>query len=195
MKGQTSLVLAVLTTRICGSLQQRRAFSLIELMIVVAIIGILATVAIPNFQRFQGKARQSSAKSLLAGYYTAQRATYAEFNIFPGNFSGAGFKPDGEIPYRVSAANNTNASTVSGYNATCTSSSVPAGSCPTGYLTWSEGPSAAAPGGSCTTSVSGTVGGVGAFSACAGANIGASITDTWRINEAKTLTNTTVGLP
>jgi type IV pilus assembly protein PilA len=172
----------------------RRAFSLIELMIVVAIIGILATVAIPNFQRFQGKARQSSAKSLLSGYYTAQKATYSEYNIYPGNFSGAGYKPDGEIPYRVTASNNSVASTVSGYASGCTTSASTA-TCPAGYMTWTEGPSAAAPGGSCTTGVTGTVGGVGTFTACAGANIGASVTDTWRINDAKTLSNTTEGLP
>jgi len=176
------------------TLRNRRAFSLIEFMIVVAIIGILATVAIPNFQRFQGKARQSSAKSLLSGYYTAQKATYSEYNIFPGNFSGAGFKPDGEIPYRITASNNSAASTVSGYAAACITSASTA-TCPAGYMTWTEGPSAAAPGGTCTTGVTGTIGGVGTFTACAGANIGASVADTWRINDSKTLSNTTVGLP
>jgi type IV pilus assembly protein PilA len=52
-------------------------FTLIELMIVVAIIGILAAIAIPNFIRFQARARQSEAntnlKSLFTGLRTQQR--------------------------------------------------------------------------------------------------------------------------
>jgi type IV pilus assembly protein PilA len=52
-------------------------FTLIELMIVVAIIGILAAIAIPNFVRFQARARQSEAntnlKSLFTGLRTQQR--------------------------------------------------------------------------------------------------------------------------
>jgi prepilin-type N-terminal cleavage/methylation domain-containing protein len=54
-----------------------RGFTLIELMIVVAIIGILAAIAIPNFVRFQARARQSEAntnlKSLFTGLRTQQR--------------------------------------------------------------------------------------------------------------------------
>jgi prepilin-type N-terminal cleavage/methylation domain-containing protein len=55
----------------------RHGFTLIELMIVVAIIGILAAIAIPNFVRFQARARQSEVstnlKSLFTGLRTQQR--------------------------------------------------------------------------------------------------------------------------
>ena len=56
---------------------RNRGFTLIELMIVVAIIGILAAIAIPNFIRFQARARQSEVntnlKSLFTGLRTQQR--------------------------------------------------------------------------------------------------------------------------
>lgn len=61
-------------------MHDQKGFTLIELMIVVAIIGILAAVAIPNFLRYQAKSKQSEARVLLSGLYTSQVAFFAEEN-------------------------------------------------------------------------------------------------------------------
>jgi type IV pilus assembly protein PilA len=53
--------------------RQRYGFTLIELMIVVAIIGILAAIAIPNFIRFQARARQSEVNTNLKSLFTGLR--------------------------------------------------------------------------------------------------------------------------
>jgi len=61
---------------------RRGGFTLIELMIVVAIIGILAAIAIPNFLRFQLKAKSSEGKTNIAAIRTAEESFFAEFNRY-----------------------------------------------------------------------------------------------------------------
>ena len=82
-----------------------KGFTLIELMIVVAIIGILAAIAIPNFMRFQARARQSEAKTNLKGYFTAAKSRYAEDSTLNCGFCD--FKPEKGTIYDYRVSNGT----------------------------------------------------------------------------------------
>ena len=62
--------------------RKQEGFTLIELMIVVAIIGILAAIAIPNFILYQMRSRTSEAKTNLAAIKTANFAFQAEQRCF-----------------------------------------------------------------------------------------------------------------
>ncbi|MGQ0640239.1 MAG: type IV pilin protein [Gemmatimonadaceae bacterium] len=63
-------------------LKGRRGFTLIELLIVVVIIGILASFAIPNFRNTKGKARAAGLKSDLRNLATAQEAYFYDNNVY-----------------------------------------------------------------------------------------------------------------
>ena len=69
-------------------------FTLIELMIVVAIIGLLAALAIPNFIKFQTRARQSEAKANLKALFTAQKSYYGDKSTYYDESSVIGFSPE-----------------------------------------------------------------------------------------------------
>ena len=56
----------------------QKGFTLIELMIVIAIIGILAAIAIPQFVSYRHKGYNTKAKSELKNYYTACQAYLAD---------------------------------------------------------------------------------------------------------------------
>jgi prepilin-type N-terminal cleavage/methylation domain-containing protein len=57
-------------------IRSQKGFSLVELMIVVGIIGILSTLALPRFKQFQAKAKMAEAKTVLAHLFTMEQ-TYA----------------------------------------------------------------------------------------------------------------------
>jgi len=64
------------------AMRKQEGFTLIELMIVVAIIGILAAIAIPNFIQYQMRSRTSEAKTNLSAVKTAELAFMAENRCF-----------------------------------------------------------------------------------------------------------------
>ncbi len=78
---------------------QEKGFTLIELMIVVAIIGILASIAIPNFLAYSAKAKQSEAKTNLGGIFTSQIAYRAEFDSYQPSLSQLTWAPVGSTKY------------------------------------------------------------------------------------------------
>jgi type IV pilus assembly protein PilA len=68
----------------------QKGFTLIELMIVVAIIAILAAIAIPAYQDYLIRSQVSEGASLAAGAKTAVSEYYANYGVAPANEAAAG---------------------------------------------------------------------------------------------------------
>lgn len=84
--------------------KNQKGFSLIELMMVVVIIGVLAGVGVPQYQKFQMRAKQSEVKTLLSSMYTSQRAFFAEWNQYYGDFNAVGYGLSGDLGYFMAFA-------------------------------------------------------------------------------------------
>ncbi len=77
------------------TLRQEEGFTLVELMIVVAIIGILAAVAVPNYQKYQARARQGEAKTSLSAIYTVEKSYVVEHSSYSQCMVDIGYQPEG----------------------------------------------------------------------------------------------------
>ena len=83
-----------------------KGFTLIELMIVVAIIGILAAIAIPNFLRYQAKSKQSEAKANLGAIFTSEVSYKSEHDTYTTR-ANLDWAPTGTTRYAYSVTNAT----------------------------------------------------------------------------------------
>jgi len=102
------------------TVRQKSGFTLIELMIVVAIIGILAAIAIPNFIKFQARSKQGEAKANLKSLFTAQRSYFQERDKYLDTIGDIGFGPERGNRYAYFNGGGTwqDRSTLSGASAT-----------------------------------------------------------------------------
>jgi len=79
-----------------------KGFTLVELMVVVAIIGILSAVAIPQFQTYQAKSRTAEAKIQLSALYQAEISLMSDYDNFGSCLAFAGFtRPAGQYYYAI----------------------------------------------------------------------------------------------
>lgn len=80
-------------------------FTLVELMIVVAILSLVAAIAVPNYLRYMAKSRQSEAKMNLGAVFVSEASYFGEFSRY-GTFAETGFVVAAAVnryAYRVGA--------------------------------------------------------------------------------------------
>lgn len=178
-------------------LKNNKGFSMIELMVVVAIIGIIMTISLPNYQKFKSKAKQTNAKAELTGVFMSEQNFSIEYGKYHNNLPYVGYIPDGYPKKGGTGADkncpNATATTFANtrYYATGFSgsddpqiASLGAIPCP-GVLHYKS---------TVNTGISpaGTVPGDGSFLAVASGELDGT-PDEWTINENKVLINTVKG--
>lgn len=84
-----------------------QGFTLVEMMVTVAIIGIIMMIAVPSYQGFQARARQKEGLNQLNAFYSAAQSTRSEFGVYPGNLVQTGYQPAGELNYRLRSNDGT----------------------------------------------------------------------------------------
>ncbi len=80
-------------------IREQRGFSLIELLIALAIIGILATLAIQQFFAYRTRSMQAEVKANLAAFKLSEDTTFAEFNYYTDDLTKLSWRPEGSPRY------------------------------------------------------------------------------------------------
>lgn len=184
-----------------SSLRSKEGFTLVELMIVVAIVGILAAVAIPNYLKYQARARQSEAKIALASVFTAEKSAFAEYGSYHSCLPHIGYTPDSQNRYYSAGFSATNSVAIAGI--TCNADGITTNEATTNTIVvcftnrQSMNGTAAMTNVSCAAATATIT--TDSFLAGAAGSINRSAstttqTDVWQINDSKVLINPRIGI-
>ena len=84
----------------------KRGFSLIELMIVVAVVGILSTIAYPSYQNHIRKSRRVDAKNALLDYASRQERYFAITTKYATDLKDLGYGEKATVPLDINSSGN-----------------------------------------------------------------------------------------
>ncbi|HEY2418981.1 MAG TPA: pilin [Steroidobacteraceae bacterium] len=82
----------------------QKGFTLIELMIVIAIIGILAAIAIPAYQNYTIRAQVTEGLNLADGWKTSVSEFYAQNGTFPASVTNTAASASNTVMYALGAS-------------------------------------------------------------------------------------------
>ena len=88
---RTFKVGTMLANKQCVPRKSLPGFTLIELMLVVSILGVLASMAVTGYDISTARAKRTEAYILLDGVYTAQQVYFADHGRFASSFDQLGF--------------------------------------------------------------------------------------------------------
>lgn len=98
-------------------MDKKYGFTLIELMVVVAIIALLSLIAIPRYWRFQAEAKRAEVYLNLGSLHTAEKLYWSEHGTYSDKLlgeDGIGWMVDGEPNYTYGFAGSANVNYVQG---------------------------------------------------------------------------------
>ena len=102
------------------SFSKKEGFTLVELLIVVAIIGILAAIAIPQFAAYREKAYCSQVKSDLANLAISEEAYFTDFDIYQTTVASVtGFAQTSNVTIAIASANTRSEWSATGTHQNC----------------------------------------------------------------------------
>jgi type IV pilus assembly protein PilA len=159
-----------------------RGFTLLELMVTIAIVGILSAISLPNFLKLQARAKQTEVKANLRALADLEKAYYQEFDSYTPYVGQLGFSPERGNRYAYLLASSPTFDNRTGTMAYTTTNATAISVDTFSFVTQTSNPSFTAESG-CAYSVYVYTGEAGSFTAAAVGNVdGDYTTDQWSIS-------------